>query len=609
MAAWEDTWKSQLKKNHWRYSLLLVLSGLAHAGTVPSQAEIDAAFGRWIACDFDASSPDTRQNDERVFNYLEELWQAKSEANGHSNRRKVRFTVKGVVFTQTDGYAGVGGVFQLAYAPSATPAQLAELMGGYGWTFVSAQAKEFNVPGLALQAMRMDMKNTTKVLILPGGFSIVPNQSDSPLPGSTLACTFTSTSAADWRNKDGLPTYDQMLVADQKNEAYPREWIEPIVAKGIPEARAAIISRSELTDDQVDRLWQDPRLRLNLISAKFDQLKPGHLEELIVKRDSVSLERLIAQWLPQLPDAYVARLKTMPPYDRMIAIALGKSDALDDLRRALKAQNDAEVRRFMALHKNYDDAVMEAIFTHGTDRWKQEAIDRRQSEFTPAQIERALTDPSVDVQIWLLRRKDVRISRAQYDRGINHPDEKVAFWYRLAAHVPSSEQVDAGLASPDEPTRWSWATRQDIVLTAKQIEKVRQDPESRRVRYSIWPRPEWTPTEADLDKCFAEMDGYAMGTCISRNDFDIRPQWFEAILRNPNRNVFRAWLKHPRFSQATYEQMLHELALRADDQLLQGLMNDNQLLFSDEHTQIFPVGVTLGVKRAYCRRIGANCPL
>ncbi len=577
------------------------------ASTAPTQAEIDESLARRISCNFEFMSNELSPKDQKVSSYLDERQARMTGQNGQTGRLDVTFNVKGIRFTRFESYAGVGGLVQNGYAPKATLVQLETLMRHYGWTFVPADGKQFQVPGSVLQALRMDMQNTTRVLILPGIYSLTAGETNPEAAGATVSCSLTSTSEADWQNKDGLPTSDQMLRLDQEGKPYPKGWIEPVIAKGSPSAKAAIVSRAELTDSQVHRLWQDEDLRYALISAKFSQLKMEHLEDLLVKGDSYKIEHLIARWSSQLPSAYVTKLQMNPKYARMLATASRNPEVLDDLKKALKSSDEIKIRQFMTLYKLYDDAVVDAIFTYGSEYWKREAADRRESKFTPAQIERALTDSNAEVQIWMLRRKDVEITRAQYDRGINHKDPRIAFWYQgRSAYIPASAQVDVGLTSPDESIRWSWANRKDIVLTPTQIEKLVNDPVL-RVKYSVWNRPEYSPDEAAIDKCFAEMQGYAMRLCFSRDDFDAKPRWFELIVRNWNRNVIRAWREHPTFSQTIHESMLNDLALRADASLLQGLMDANDLIFNERQATSFPVNITPSVKQTYCKRIKATC--
>jgi hypothetical protein len=582
----------------------IALFAFETATAAPTQAQIDSALEPLVSCNFDERKESI--DDPVVFKFLEEQRERKY-GNGQTGRFDVNFKSKDVQFNRLDSYAGPGGAVQIMYASTATPQQLENLMRSKGWQFSRVDGKEFQAQGSIAQALKMDMQNTTRVVILPGLQSLTPKESSLKGEGASVICHFGSTKESDWNNQSGLPTSDQMLRLDQDKKPYPIAWIEPIIAKGNTSAKLAIAHKAKLTDNQVHRLWQDKEIQHQLISSKFNQLTLEHLLGLVRDKQDYLIEYSIAQQLARLPEAYAAKLKTIPKYARMLATANRQPEVVDDLIQALKNKDEAKIYRFVALYGVYDDLVVDVIFTYGADRWKQEAADRRVQKFTPAQIERALTDPSRDVQIWMLRRKDVELTRAQYDRGIQSKQRDVAFWYQQnKTYVPTSAQVDEGLDSPDEPTRWSWANRKDIVLTPLQLVKLLKDPVP-RVRYSIWNRPEWAPNEAGIDLCFAELTGYDMRICFSKAEFEMKLKWFNLIVRNSNRNVIRSWYEHPRFSTAVQEQLLNDLALQADDNLLIILMDANDLLFNDRHVLSFPSSVTSNAKQRYCGRKKINC--
>jgi hypothetical protein len=582
----------------------IALLAFETATAAPTQAQIDRALEPLVSCNFEERKESV--DDAVVFKFLEEQRERKY-GNGQTGRFDVNFRANDVQFNRLDSYAGPGGALQIMYASTATPQQLENLMRSKGWQFSRIDGKEFQAQGPIAQALKMDMQNTLRVVILPGLHSFTPNESNLKGKGASVICQFGSTKESDWNNQSGLPTADQMLRLDQEKKPYPIAWIEPIIANGNTSAKLAIAHKAVLTDNQVHRLWQDKEIQHQLIGSKFNQLELEHLLGLVRDKQDYLIEYSIAQQRARLPQAYAAQLKTIPKYARMLATANRQPEVVDDLIQALKNKDEAKIYRFVALYGVYDDLVVDAIFTHGADRWKQEAADRRVQKFTAAQIERALTDPSRDVQIWMLRRKDVELTRAQFDRGLQSKQRDVAFWYQqVKVHVPSAGQIDEGLDSPDEPTRWSWANRKDIVLTPSQLDKLLKDPVP-RVRYSIWSRPEWVPSEADLDRCFAELSGYAMRTCFSKTEFEIKLKWFSLIVGNWNRNVIRAWYEHPKFSAAVHAQLLNDLALQADDRLLVILMDANDLMFNEQHVLSFPSNVTASVKRQYCNRKKINC--
>ena len=127
------------------------------------------------------------------------------------------------------------------------------------------------------------------------------------------------------------------------------------------------------------------------------------------------------------------------------------------------------------------------------------------------------------------------------------------------------------------------------------------------MKYAIWRRKEWKPSDAQIDNCFVEQQGYDARVCFSRSDFEINTKWFEQIARNWNRNVMRAWQDHPRFSRERHEDLLVELAGRADDRLLTVLMDSSDLMFTAVYAARFPSAISPAVKTRFCERVKPAC--
>jgi hypothetical protein len=571
----------------------------------PSQIQLDATLGRIFPCKLFTNGSNLSANDAKVFEYLSAI-ENKKQQSGKPDTG-IDFTLDGVRLKLTGSYAGPGGAVVVFYAPRASVDQLRQLLMNQGWALTLQPLKIESSVELAWQSILMDSADTTTLAIRPGKLSLTVGESDPKAAGVTVVCSQSSTSADAWQMKDGLPTRDQMLVLEQKGEPYPSNWIEPIITKGSYDARRSISARATLSAEQVARLWRDPSLRDALASGQIAQLTVSQLRELLAADQSGIVTRLIVDNLPRLPKQFVTELEQLPRYARMLAVARREPGTLKDLVAALKKGDDAAIGRFIALYQQYDDAVVDAIFTHGGKRWKMEAADRRKDKFNAEQIERALTDPDRDVQIWMLRRKDIELTPAQYDRGINGKNTDVAFWYQqYKGQVPTTAQVDQGLASSSEPTRWSWATREDVTLTQSQITKILQDPVP-RVKYAIWRRKEWKPSDAQIDQCFVEQQGFDARVCFSRADFEVNPRWFEQIARNWNRNVMQEWRDHPRFSRDRHEDLLVDLAGRADDRLLKVLMDSNDLMFTAAHAVKFSSKVSPAVKTQFCKRVKPTC--
>ena len=594
-------------------TLAIALLAISHVGLMaqprPSQTQIESTLGRLFPCKIVTVGMNISADDVKFLEYLSKIEYERQQSGKHDGMG-VDFTIAGVRLQPTLVYAGPGGGVVMFYAPTASVDDLRWLLTKRGWALkLQPQKILVGVEGidLAWQSIVMDSADTTTLAVTPGKLSLTPGQSDLKAAGVTVTCTRKSTEADAWQMKDGLPTQDQMLVLDQKNEPYPAEWIEPIIAKGSLAARLSVSYRATLSREQVARLWIDPDLRGTLISRQSDQLGVAQLRQLLTADQSEIVTRLIAAGASRLPQQFVTELEQQPRYARMLAVARREPAMLQDLVIALQKGDEPAVGQFMALYQQWDDAVVDAIFTHGGKRWKMEAADRRKEKFTANQIERALTDPDSQVQIWMLRRKDIELTSAQYARGINGNKTDVAFWYQqYKGQAPTAAQVDQGLASGNEPTRWSWATREDVTLTPSQIDKVLQDPVP-RVKYAIWRRKEWKPSDAQIDNCFVEQTGYDARVCFSRGDFEINPRWFEQIARNSNRNVMRAWQDHPRFSHERHEDLLVELAGRADDRLLTVLMDSNDLMFTAVHAARFSSAISPAVKTRFCGRVKPAC--
>jgi hypothetical protein len=248
--------------------------------------------------------------------------------------------------------------------------------------------------------------------------------------------------------------------------------------------------------------------------------------------------------------------------------------------------------------------AIDIVVTRGSPAIKTWMTMENPLNYTSAQIDALLRDPVAAVQIGVLRRQEVQITRAQYDQGVNHSNENLAFWYRMRDEfVPSAEQIEKGLSSPDETTRRGWVLGKHYHLTDSQVARVWQDD---ALRGSLMSRTDFVLSREQTDACTVDPSPSIRMACVQRADYELTHQRFEHMLLDSNPNVLGdfLWRKEPRVNLAPFV----EHAMQNGNNLaLMAIARNNKVPVSEADVQRAQSHANAAVRLAFCKRQPQVC--
>lgn len=223
--------------------------------------------------------------------------------------------------------------------------------------------------------------------------------------------------------------------------------------------------------------------------------------------------------------------------------------------------------------------------------------------YNAAQKERILQDPDHSVQIGLLRRKDVQFTDAQVARGINHPDEDLAFSYQqVKGYVPTAEQIEIGLTSSNAPTRAGWALNESITITSSQAQRGLADTAGYIVAIFL-ERADIVLTETNRDACTVHPEVTVRFACVRRANYTLTQKRFEQIASDSNSNVLRFFLERKNVPTVDLNPYFEKSLRSALESTLLAMAANNALPLTKEQLKRVPLALTSPqVKQAFARR-------
>lgn len=228
--------------------------------------------------------------------------------------------------------------------------------------------------------------------------------------------------------------------------------------------------------------------------------------------------------------------------------------------------------------------------------------------YTPEQIDRILASDDPDHHIWLVRNRDFRLTRAQYERGVMHPNEKVSFWYRVRDdHTPSPQMIEEALTSPDRHTRYLWLMQSRIRLTPAQVARALEEPDE-STRRAAYARKEVMLTPVQLDACLREADYLTREVCVKRPELTLTQERFENIVGHSNRNLFRGYLDARKGQNIDLAPYVRQAMLTASDETLLRMAKLKELTITADDVRTVRDTRGRQVQAAYCRRVPEACP-
>jgi hypothetical protein len=358
-----------------------------------------------------------------------------------------------------------------------------------------------------------------------------------------------------------------------------------------PELRLELIygllyQRNRVSDTFIQRVLQDPDHRLaQAIVQKYEGLKPDVVAYLLGQDDvtianlflnrcvvlnSAQIDALIARQIDPPGTAnstdYISRALAYQPYfsltpeqakrltastDLIVRIFLatryGQGDALALSKQMLRSQASIEgVSVIMSLWNPTPSELVDMIISLPDEEIR--AHFSMQGKFMPTaeQQDKMLNDPNPEVQIGLLRRKDITLSHEQITKGVQTDNDDLGFWYwGRPEFQPTDAQIDEALRSPRVLKRRYFAIRDGYVLNAARLERGLTDPDS-VVRSAFVSQTNLNLTDVQLDRCTQDQDFSVRARCVARKDYSLTQSRFELMLRDANPNLIHGFLNSAR---------------------------------------------------------------
>jgi len=324
-------------------------------------------------------------------------------------------------------------------------------------------------------------------------------------------------------------------------------------------------NKTRLSDDIVNRIMADRSRPVRLSITRYVYLSDRQIHELLKSGDRGAVWGLLQNPAFDLNDEHVTDILQLhvPELDRKIAQSATLSreqiqqlaaaadpetrlwiayrykvgSLTDSFAPLISSGNKHGVFQILSSLKPIPGQIVDMVLGHPDAELRTRLTMDGNFTPTPAQVERILRDPVPDVRIGLLRRRDVSISPQLLNEGINDHNENLAFWYRNHRDfLPTAEQTEEALSSPDIMKRRSYALMDKIKVSPAQIERGLKDPDD-VVRGAFTGRKDITLTPAQLDRCTTDAAFSVRENCVERADYHMTQSRFEHILFDKNPNI------------------------------------------------------------------------
>lgn len=532
----------------------------------------------------------------------------------------VDWTVLGQGFTEYVALAGFGTDVRWAYSPGSTPEAMAARLVALGYTVRpqvlpmpkepgkaggrGAPDDEWQVP--ALVATRQTPDSASRITLAAGYYPLLHGVARPEALGLTLVCTPQEPNAQELEAATGIWPTRRMAQAVSAKSTLPPDLVEKVLASDYPGPLQTLARYHGLNPAQIDRLLaRDQRqIDLNLVANATVALSERQVDALLARNNPTVLRALIIHRLQQLSTAHQDSLRQAPHLAELLTIRQGGEAARALLEQQLRSKTDAEMLGIFRLYELTPELV-DTVLAFGSDALRGLMAMQSQFAYTPAQIERMLTDKSRQVQVGVLRRRDLPLTRAQYDRGLQHPDKDVVFWYGQRKNfVPTAAQIEAALTSPEPSTRRGMVFREDVSLTPDQVKRALQDP---ALRTAVIGRADVKLSEAELDGCTVDPDVSTRFACVRRPDFTLNPLRWRSIARDANGNVLRLLLQRKTAAPEDWPRWLAKSLREDPPEVQRKLLRERLLPFTPELLRLAAQSTHPSVRRSACEREPAAC--
>jgi hypothetical protein len=532
----------------------------------------------------------------------------------------VDWTVLGQRFTEYFAVADYGTDVRWAYSADSTPEAMAERLVALGYTVRPELLPMPKEPGRsggggglrdqlqvqALVATRQTPDSASRIVLVAGYYPLLHGVAKPKAPGLTLMCTPQEPNAQELQAATGIWPTRRIAQAVSAKSTLPPDMVEKILGADYAGPLKLLANYHALTPAQIDRLLARDMwlLDLNLIGNTAVALSPGQVDALLARNNSSVLRALIVHRLQQLSTAHRETLRQMPALADLLVARQGGEPARALLEQQLRTKTDGEVLALFSLYE-LNAELVDTMLAFGSDTLRGQLAMQSRFAYTPTQIERMLTDNNRDVQIGVLRRRDLPVTREQYDRGLKHSDKGVVFWYaQREGFAPSAAQIETALSSPEPSIRRGMVLRKEVSLTPDQVKRALQDP---AVRAMVIGRADVKLSEAELDSCILDSDVGTRFACVRRPDFTLTPLRWSSIARDTNGNVLRFLLERKTGAPVNWSQWIEKTLREDPPQVQQKLLREPLLPFTPELLRLAAKSTHPAVRRSACEREPAAC--
>jgi len=571
----------------------------------PTQLQINQFLSGLLFCDIEGDSISAMSESERyaVLNYIQKKILTNS---GNDGPPRISFSTFGVNFTTINvgGGGDVGGAFSFAWSATGNVDELANALRAQGFQLIS---ENLNFGGGQLQPVLTATKVTTlqKQQWIVSKGEIFTGKKSAELSGVTLACTTSVPTDAEAQAATGLPSTRSILRKVSAGEKIPKDVIDQFIQRGWPNAVQSLAGYQWLDADQIAALLANnlPKVRQRLLNNKDAMLTNVQIDKIIHADEQHDLLVLISSRYAALNATQREQLAQRPSTAPYMTVRAGDVAAVELLTELIKEGDGGQFALMLSYFPALNNSVVNLILHSGTPEMRSNLTRNSAFTYNAEQKEAILQDPDRNVQIGLLRRKDVQLTDAQVARGINHPDKDLAFLYRQGkSYVPTAEEIETGLTTLDAGVRARLAQNERIAITPLQAQRGLADSYGDIVAMFL-KRADVVLSEDNRDACTVHPEYIVRFACVRRPDFTLTQKRFEQIATDKNSNVLRFFLERKNIPPVDFNPFFEEALHNASESALLAMAANTALPLTEEQLKRVPLALTSPrVEQAFARR-------
>ena len=425
-------------------------------------------------------------------------------------------------------------------------------------------------------------------------------------PGITVMCFSEKTSAENAKKLGVIPLTEIQAVL-KTGETKPTTWADSIIASGSMQRLRLLAAYSQLTSQQINALLvaADREVVGQMIINKAVLLTPQQLDALANNPehiDSLALHRFAQLDAPQ--SAKVMARVSAQTKDMLI---LRKRDAQADARlmQIISVGNQQTIIAAVSQYGMPSQQHIDRLLSSPDALLRRAAILNIKFAPTPEQLLRIFNDTDAGVRIGMLRRDDVTLSPSLILLAIDHPDKNVQTAYQgRLDYVATTAEIETGLSDADAPKRRGWLMRKNITLTQAQVDRAFN---ARDTRSFVAARQDIKLTAEQIERCITDDDYSVRDTCVRRPDFEVNPARFVTLMRDKNPNIPETLARESKKRNVDLAPFVDQALAAGDVELVIAISKTRALDITDAQ---FKAAVALNVpavRTAFCRREQAKC--